>query len=145
MSAAPIAPAGDPGMPWCVKLDELYCNAATRALPDGESRCARTRAIYAARARGSEARRRERDAECRGLVELHAPANGEAPEDLPACKRLAFAYCTPEVSKRYGSARMCAMDLYHTYYTPYVSLPREARISANSGCEQALRRVPAAR
>jgi serine/threonine protein kinase len=138
------APAGaaPANMPWCTRLMDLFCTPAARKLPDGDARCAARRAELGRTKQLPDDLRARAESSCRDSFpamerSIKSPQSSEAAEDMPWCKRVAAAYCTPEVKNTYGGDGLCAQGT-RGFYGNYLSRPPEARAAQNEKCAQVL-------
>jgi hypothetical protein len=90
----------------------------------------------------SETTRARGEAGCRDAIptlekSLRTPQGSEASEDMPFCKRVAAAYCSPEVKNTYGGEAMCAQGRQN-WYAHYLSASPQDRAAQNEKCASSL-------
>jgi serine/threonine-protein kinase len=141
-SASVTATTAAPGMPWCTKMVELYCAPTARKLPDGDARCAARRAELVRMKDLPDSTRARGEAGCREAIpvlekSLRTPQSSEAGADMPFCKRVVAAYCSPEVKNSYGGDSLCS-QAQRGWYGAYLTADPAVRVSQNEKCAQAL-------
>ena len=129
-------------MPWCTRLIDLYCTPAARKLPGGDARCTARRTDLGRTKQLPDDMRARAESGCRDSIpamesSIKSAQSSEAAEDMPWCKRVAAAYCTPEVKNSYGGDATCAQGT-RGFYSNYLSRPPEARAAQNERCAQVL-------
>jgi serine/threonine-protein kinase len=127
---------------WCAKLVDLYCTPAARRMSGGDARCQARRADLARTEALPETTRARAEAGCRDSIpaleaSIRAPQGSESPEDMPWCKRVAAAYCTPEVKATHGGDSLCAGGT-RGFYGAYTARPPADRAAQNERCAQVL-------
>lgn len=130
------------GPRWCAKLVDLYCTPAARGMPGGDARCQARRADHARTEALPDTTRARAEAGCREAIpaleaSIRAPQGQESAEDMPWCKRVAAAYCTPEVKASRGGDSLCAGGT-RGFLTAYTSRPPADRAAQNERCAQVL-------
>jgi serine/threonine-protein kinase len=127
---------------WCAKLVDLYCTPAARRMPGGDARCEGRRAALARTDALPDTTRARAEAGCREAIptleaSIRAPQGSESAEDMPWCKRVAAAYCTPEVKATRGGDSLCTGGT-RGFLTVYTSRPPAERAAQNERCAQVL-------